>query len=103
MYKEVRWLGELGVKRPGPVRIWSEGCQNLHPWVAASQHAIRQTQEAPCCVQVTEQDLDDFEAKYRGSEEEKADVLKYYDQFSGDMDKVCRFLSEAMEAGSFWR
>ncbi|KFM24112.1 Chaperone protein dnaJ 6 [Auxenochlorella protothecoides] len=39
-------------------------------------------------VKVTEQDLDDFEAKYRGSEEEKADVLKYYDQFSGDMDKV---------------
>ncbi|KAL6780539.1 hypothetical protein ACKKBF_B12695 [Auxenochlorella protothecoides x Auxenochlorella symbiontica] len=38
--------------------------------------------------EVTEQDLDDFEAKYRGSEEEKADVLKYYDQFSGDMDKV---------------
>lgn len=54
-------------------------------------------------MQVTEQDLDDFEAKYRGSEEEKADVLKYYDQFSGDMDKVCRFLSEAMEAESFWK
>lgn len=54
-------------------------------------------------MQVTEQDLDDFEAKYRGSEEEKADVLKYYDQFSGDMDKVCWFLSEAMDAGSFWK
>ena len=37
---------------------------------------------------MTESDLDSFQAGYRGSEEERGDVLKYYQQFKGDMGKV---------------
>lgn len=37
---------------------------------------------------VTEEDIEAVEAEYRGSEEETADVLKYYQQFKGDMNQV---------------
>lgn len=38
--------------------------------------------------QVTEEDIDSFHSGYRGSEEERAQVLKYYRQFKGDMRQV---------------
>ncbi|KAH9307567.1 hypothetical protein KI387_035478, partial [Taxus chinensis] len=38
--------------------------------------------------EVTEQDIVDFEAKYRGSEEEKKDLLDLYTKFKGKMDRV---------------
>lgn len=41
---------------------------------------------------VSEDDIEDVEAQYRGSEEEKQDVLKYYRQFKGDMEKVLSIL-----------
>jgi hypothetical protein len=37
---------------------------------------------------VDEHEIDAFTADFRGSEEEKNELLKYYDQFHGDMDKV---------------
>jgi hypothetical protein len=37
---------------------------------------------------VDENEIDTFTADFRGSEEEKRELLKYYDQFHGDMDKV---------------
>lgn len=38
--------------------------------------------------QVTEEDIDKFHQGYRGSQEERADVLRYYRQFQGDMSTV---------------
>ena len=38
--------------------------------------------------QVTQEDLDSFQTTFRGSEEEKQDLLKYYQQFRGNMDQV---------------
>ncbi|KAK9817417.1 hypothetical protein WJX74_007740 [Apatococcus lobatus] len=38
--------------------------------------------------QVTEEDLNSFQITFRGSEEERQDLLKYYQQFSGNMDQV---------------
>ena len=40
------------------------------------------------CVQVTEDDVDKVQQEYRGGEEERQDVLKYYERFKGDMSKV---------------
>ncbi|DBA80045.1 TPA: hypothetical protein ACH3X2_007538 [Trebouxia sp. C0005] len=37
---------------------------------------------------VTEEDLDSFQADYRGSEEEAADLLQMYARFKGNMDTV---------------
>ncbi|UPR00757.1 DnaJ-like protein [Chloropicon primus] len=37
---------------------------------------------------VTEEDIEAFEQRYRGSEEERSDLLRYYGEFEGDMDKV---------------
>ena len=37
---------------------------------------------------VTVEDIEAVEAEYRGSPEEKADVLRYYTEFKGDMEKV---------------
>jgi len=44
---------------------------------------------------VTTADIDAFEVKYKCSDEEEADVLKYYTQFKGDLDKMveCVMLS----------
>lgn len=44
----------------------------------------------PCSTraQVTDEDIESFEETYRGSEEEKRDVLQYYSRFKGDMDKA---------------
>lgn len=39
-------------------------------------------------TQVTEEDIDQFAASYRGSEKERTDVLAYYQRFGGDMAKV---------------
>ena len=39
-------------------------------------------------LQVTEEDLDSFQADYRGSEEEAADLLQMYARFKGNMDMV---------------
>jgi len=45
---------------------------------------------------VTTDDIDEFGSKYKGSEEERKDVLKYYTMFKGDLDKMleCVMLSE---------
>lgn len=45
---------------------------------------------------VSTSDIDAFGAKYKNSEEEAADVLKYYDICKGDLDKMlsCVMLSE---------
>lgn len=44
---------------------------------------------------VTTADIDAFEVKYKCSDEEEADVLKYYTQFKGDLNKMveCVMLS----------
>lgn len=42
--------------------------------------------------EVTEEDVLEFEAQYRGSEEEKQDLFKYYRNFQGRMDKVFAWL-----------
>lgn len=44
---------------------------------------------------VTKSDIDAFEVKYKCSDEEEADVLKYYSQFKGDLNKMleCVMLS----------
>jgi DnaJ family protein C protein 9 len=44
---------------------------------------------------VTTADIDAFEVKYKCSDEEEADVLKYYSQFKGDLNKMieCVMLS----------
>ena len=44
-------------------------------------------------VQVTEEDLDSFEADYRGSEEESAELVNLYNQFKGNMDLVSHFIA----------
>ncbi len=37
---------------------------------------------------MTEEDLDSFQAEYRGSKEEAADLLQTYTRFKGNMDMV---------------
>ena len=41
---------------------------------------------------VTEESIAAFEASYRGSEEEQNDVLQYYDEFEGNMDKAFEWI-----------
>ena len=43
-------------------------------------------------ARVTEEDIAAFEAKYRESEEERADLLGHYARLEGDMDKVFEFV-----------
>lgn len=42
--------------------------------------------------QVTEDDLEQFHASFKGGDEERAELLKYYRQFKGDMAKVWKQL-----------
>ncbi|KAL9691174.1 hypothetical protein QQ045_011593 [Rhodiola kirilowii] len=37
---------------------------------------------------VTEADIEEFEANYRGSETEKKDLIKLYDEFKGNMNRI---------------
>lgn len=37
---------------------------------------------------VTKEDIVEFEAKYKGSDEEKEDVRKFYEEYKGDMNKI---------------
>lgn len=48
---------------------------------------------------VTKADIDAFEVKYKCSDEEEADVLKYYSQFKGDLNKMmeCVMLSSDVD------
>lgn len=48
---------------------------------------------------VTTADIDAFEVKYKCSDEEEADVLKYYSQFKGDLNKMleCVMLSSDID------
>ena len=39
-------------------------------------------------MQVTEDDIEKYHQEYRGSEEERADLLQLYERFHGDMDQV---------------
>lgn len=43
-------------------------------------------------VEVNEQSIDDFQGKYRGSEEERNDLLQFYEKFQGRMDTVFDWL-----------
>ena len=63
-------------------------CSHMHDQCQASLYACPQSRGA--LVQVTEEDLDSFEADYRGSEEETADLLKLYSRFKGNMNMVCQ-------------
>lgn len=38
-------------------------------------------------LQVTEEDIDEFEANYRGSESEKKDLIELYNKFKGKMSR----------------
>ena len=38
--------------------------------------------------EVTEADIDQFASQFRGSDEEAAEVLQYYERFKGDMHQV---------------
>lgn len=38
-------------------------------------------------LQVTEEDIDEFEANYRGSESEKKDLIELYKKFKGKMSR----------------
>lgn len=40
--------------------------------------------------EVTEDDIDEFATDFRGSQEEKDELLQYYERFKGDMHKVCQ-------------
>lgn len=42
--------------------------------------------------EVTEEDVREFEARYRGSEEERQDLFRYYRDFQGRMSKVFAWL-----------
>ncbi|KAK9798569.1 hypothetical protein WJX73_010286 [Symbiochloris irregularis] len=42
--------------------------------------------------EVTEDEVDNFSAEYRGSEEEQRDLLAYYQRFKGDMAQVFEWL-----------
>ena len=44
-------------------------------------------------MQVSEEDIDVFEADYRGSAQEKLDLLQLYMRFQGNMDMVCCMFS----------
>lgn len=50
---------------------------------------------------VTTADIDAFEVKYKCSDEEQSDVLKYYTQFKGDLNKMleCVMLSSDVDKG----
>lgn len=39
-------------------------------------------------LQVSEEDIDSYEAEYRGSEQEAAELLDLYTRFKGDMEVV---------------
>lgn len=41
---------------------------------------------------VTEEAIDDFASSYQGSEEERSDVLSYYQKFKGDMNQVFQWV-----------
>lgn len=41
---------------------------------------------------VTKEAIDDFAASYQGSDEEKADVVSYYQKFKGDMNQVFQWV-----------
>lgn len=43
-------------------------------------------------LQVTEDDIETFEREFRGSQEEAGEVLRYYLQFQGDMDKAFEWI-----------
>lgn len=65
------------------------------PWLLIDWGAARGLLSAqPCRSQVTEEDLDAFHQQFRGGEEERAELLKHYQQFKGDMGKVGRGCGE---------
>lgn len=45
-----------------------------------------------CCLQVTEADIEEFYASYRGSDSEKKDLLDLYKKMKGNMDKYISIL-----------
>ena len=40
---------------------------------------------------ITTEQIQDFESKYRGSDEERKDLIKNYNRFEGDLDKVLQY------------
>lgn len=41
-------------------------------------------------LQVTEQDIDEFKAQYRGSDSEKKDLIDLYKKYKGNMKRYNR-------------
>lgn len=48
--------------------------------------------------EVTKQDVETFEKEYRGSDEERRDVLEYYTKYEGDMTRVFAWVMCSEEA-----
>jgi len=42
-------------------------------------------------IQVTEADIEEFEANYRGSDSEKKDLIDLYKEWQGNMSRYCSF------------
>lgn len=56
-----------------------------------SSHVIVFALTCPhCFAEVKEEDIESFHEQYRGSDEEKRDLLQYYEQFKGNMNTVCK-------------
>ena len=51
-------------------------------------------------TQVTEDDIEKYHTAYRGSEEERSDLLQLYERFHGNMDQVA-FLCSSCPCGAF--
>lgn len=41
---------------------------------------------------ITEKDIENFSLKYRGSDDEKQDLIEFYKKFEGDMTKLLEFI-----------
>ncbi|PRW57170.1 chaperone dnaJ 6 [Chlorella sorokiniana] len=54
-------------------------------------------------AKVTEDDLEQFHTSFKGGEEERAELLKYYSQFKGDMAKVFEWVMCSDEAADAHR
>lgn len=54
-------------------------------------------------AKVTEDDLEQFHASFKGGDEERAELLKYYRQFKGDMAKVFEWVMCSDEAADAHR
>jgi hypothetical protein len=75
--------------------LWHSRCQQLLQVISmngamASVDGIISNQGTSEMVwtQVTEDDIEKYHTAYRGSEEERSDLLQHYERFQGNMDQV---------------